>query len=84
MLVVPHAHDQPDNAFRAERLGVARVIEADRYRAARVKEPLQALLTRSSYRDSAHAVAEVIRAEHGAQTAADTITAHASRIASVS
>ena len=31
MLVVPHAHDQPDNAFRVTRLGAARVLRPGRY-----------------------------------------------------
>jgi UDP:flavonoid glycosyltransferase YjiC (YdhE family) len=32
MIIVPFAHDQPDNAHRTARLGVARVIPRDRYR----------------------------------------------------
>ncbi|MCC7007223.1 MAG: glycosyltransferase family 1 protein [Acidobacteria bacterium] len=43
MLVVPHAHDQPDNAHRAERLGVARVVDAARYARERVVSNLRAL-----------------------------------------
>ena len=35
MLVVPFAHDQPDNAARVRRLGVARVLSRRAYRAAR-------------------------------------------------
>ena len=34
MLVVPHAHDQPDNAARATRLGVARTVRQHSYRGA--------------------------------------------------
>ena len=84
MLVVPHAHDQPDNAFRAERLGVARVLDARRYRADRVAAHLRALLTVDSYRDRARAVAERIADENGVRTAADTIAAHARGIPGVS
>ena len=36
MLVVPHAHDQPDNAHRLARLGIARVLWPRRYTPARV------------------------------------------------
>lgn len=43
-LVVPHAHDQPDNAARLVRLGVARTLEPKRYEAPRVAEELRALL----------------------------------------
>ena len=32
-LVVPHAHDQPDNAARVERLGLGKRIYPKRYRA---------------------------------------------------
>ena len=32
MLIMPYAHDQADNAWRAHRLGVARVIARGRYR----------------------------------------------------
>ena len=35
-LIVPFAHDQPDNAFRVQQLGIARVVYPPRYRAARV------------------------------------------------
>jgi UDP:flavonoid glycosyltransferase YjiC (YdhE family) len=77
MLVVPHAHDQPDNAFRARRLGVARVLNADRYRADRAAAHLRTLLTVASYRTRARVVADQIARENGARTAADTIAAHA-------
>ena len=33
MLIMPYSHDQPDNARRVRRLGVAKVIQRDRYRA---------------------------------------------------
>jgi UDP:flavonoid glycosyltransferase YjiC (YdhE family) len=43
-LVVPHAHDQPDNAARLIRLGVARKLEVSKYRRARIARTLQELL----------------------------------------
>jgi len=46
---VPHAHDQPDNAWRAARLGMARVVYPRRYRAARVAEELRMLRDDVSY-----------------------------------
>jgi UDP:flavonoid glycosyltransferase YjiC (YdhE family) len=84
MLVVPHAHDQPDNAFRAEKLGVARVLDARRYRADRAADHLRALLGTPSYQANARDVAERIAQEDGARTAADTIAANASGIGNLS
>ena len=48
-LIVPFAHDQPDNAFRVRQLGVARVVYPRRYRAARVARELAALRSGSAY-----------------------------------
>ena len=84
MLVVPHAHDQPDNAFRAEKLGVARVLDARRYRADRAADHLRALLGAPAYQASAQDAADRIGREDGVRTAADTIAAHASRSGSLS
>jgi UDP:flavonoid glycosyltransferase YjiC (YdhE family) len=69
-LVVPHAHDQPDNAFRVSNLGVARVVYPPRYRAARVATELRRLLNDSSYAQAAAKVADVVKAEDGAGAAA--------------
>jgi UDP:flavonoid glycosyltransferase YjiC (YdhE family) len=44
-LVVPHAHDQPDNALRATRIGAARSVQAPRYSARRAIAELDRLLT---------------------------------------
>jgi UDP:flavonoid glycosyltransferase YjiC (YdhE family) len=43
-LVVPHAHDQPDNAARLVRLGVARKLEPRQYRIKSVVRELGELL----------------------------------------
>lgn len=43
-LVVPHAHDQPDNAFRIERLGLGISIYPELYKAPRVARELKQLL----------------------------------------
>jgi hypothetical protein len=40
MLIVPRAHDQPDNAARAARLGISRTIPAQRYTADRAAAEL--------------------------------------------
>src|SRR6185436_18884127 len=44
MIVVPFAHDQPDNASRVERLGVSRTIYPQQYTASRVSAALASLL----------------------------------------
>ena len=46
-LVVPFAHDQPDNALRVEGLGVARVLYPRRYTGRRAAERLGAPLGRA-------------------------------------
>jgi UDP:flavonoid glycosyltransferase YjiC (YdhE family) len=43
-LVVPHAHDQPDNAHRVEGLGVGRKLEPKEYRAPLIARVLGELL----------------------------------------
>ena len=74
-LVVPHAYDQPDNAFRVRQLGVARTLSPSRYRARRVAGELDALLTRRGYAERAADVAAIVRAEGGADAAAEAIQA---------
>ena len=68
-IVVPHAHDQPDNAFRVETLGVSRTIYPRRYRAPRVAEALRSLLDDPAFSRNATAVAEQVRSEDGVGTA---------------
>lgn len=73
MIVVPYAHDQPDNADRARRLGVARIIPAKRYRASRVAAGLRVLMNEPSYAAAGARVAAVVRSENGVGTACDAI-----------
>ncbi len=44
-IVCPFTHDQPDNAQRMQRLGVAKIIPENRYRTSRVAATLNDLLT---------------------------------------
>ena len=76
-LVVPFAFDQPDNAARAERLGVAKSIPRRRYEAGRAARALDDLLADSRFSMAAAGVAEHIGREDGARAAADAIEAHA-------
>jgi UDP:flavonoid glycosyltransferase YjiC (YdhE family) len=72
-LVVPHAHDQPDNALRAERAGAAGVLDARRYTAARAAEALRPLLDDPRYTRGAQEAAARIGQERGAENAAQAI-----------
>jgi len=74
-LVVPHAHDQPDNAHRVNRLGVGRVCQPRRFRSSRVATRLQELLGEAQYLKKAEAVGGKVREEDGAQAACDAIEA---------
>jgi len=73
MLVVPHGFDQPDNAARLQRLGVALILPASRYRAARAVTLLQQLASEPRYRQKAEEAAYAMRNENGAIVAADVI-----------
>jgi UDP:flavonoid glycosyltransferase YjiC (YdhE family) len=73
MLVVPFAHDQPDNAARVERLGVARQLGRQRYSARRAAEELRKLLEDPRYAVRAGEVGRRIQAEDGVGCACDAI-----------
>jgi len=50
-LIVPHGHDQPDNAFRIKRLGLGSSIYPERYKAHRVSRDLMQLTTSADVRN---------------------------------
>ncbi len=75
MLVVPHAHDQPDNAARISRLGVGRSVDARRYTATSATTALRALLGQPAYGRRAAEVGKIVRGEQGATAACDAIDA---------
>jgi UDP:flavonoid glycosyltransferase YjiC (YdhE family) len=72
-LVVPHAGDQPDNASRMVRLGVARTLAPGAYSPRRAANELHALTTDSSYRLTAARIGPSVAAEDGAAASADII-----------
>lgn len=72
-LVVPFAVDQPDNAQRVQRLGVAEVLYPRRYAAHRAARQLGDLLRGSGYARRAGEVAERVRSEDGIEEACDAI-----------
>lgn len=73
MLVVPYAHDQPDNAMRLVRLGVARTLARYEYTANGVAAELKQLLFEPRYRIKAAEVGRRVQQENGAATASDAI-----------
>jgi rhamnosyltransferase subunit B len=79
MLIVPFSHDQPDNAARCVRLGVAGVVPRHAVRAARLASAIAALLEDSVMRARAEQIGAVVRAERGASAAADAVEAALAR-----
>jgi UDP:flavonoid glycosyltransferase YjiC (YdhE family) len=75
MLVMPYAHDQPDNAERVRRLGIARTIARHRYTPARAAAELRHLLDNPAYSVRASEVGDQIRQEDGVLAACDALTA---------
>jgi UDP:flavonoid glycosyltransferase YjiC (YdhE family) len=73
VLIVPHAHDQFDNAARVERLGCGRIMPRPRYNAATATKELRALLENPGYATKAEEVSKQVRSENGAGAAADAI-----------
>jgi rhamnosyltransferase subunit B len=75
MLIMPYSHDQPDNARRMRRLGVARVIQRSNYKPWRVARRLRAMIAEPEYADRARDVAEQVAREDGVRTACDALEA---------
>ena len=72
-LVVPFAHDQPDNGYRVARLGGGRMLVRKRYNASRAASELNKLLEEPSYAARAAEIAREVNAENGTVTACDAI-----------
>ena len=72
-LIVPFAHDQPDNAARCRRFGVAETIERDSYSAHTAVEKLNRIITDDSYRRRAVEAAGIVNSEGGTESACDAI-----------
>lgn len=72
-LVVPHAHDQFDNAARVVRLGCGRSLARPRYNASSATKELNALLGDTDYGARADEVGRHVQKEDGARVAADAI-----------
>jgi UDP:flavonoid glycosyltransferase YjiC (YdhE family) len=76
MIVMPFSHDQPDNADRVRRLGVARVMDRRRYVARLAARQLRRLLDDPKYADRAAAIGKRIGEEDGVAAACDAIEQH--------
>lgn len=70
---MPFSHDQPDNAERCRRAGVAEVIDRDNYRAQTAARKLKKLLSDKNYKSNAVEAARIVKAEKGTETACDAI-----------
>jgi UDP:flavonoid glycosyltransferase YjiC (YdhE family) len=73
MLVMPYAHDQPDNAERVTRLGIARTVARHRYTPARAAAELRQLLDNPVYSQRASEVGRQIQQEDGVGNACDAL-----------
>lgn len=73
VLIVPHAHDQFDNAARVVRLGCGHMIARPRYNARSATKELEVLLQRPDYAIKAAEVGRQVQDENGAGAAVDAI-----------
>jgi UDP:flavonoid glycosyltransferase YjiC (YdhE family) len=73
MLIMPYSHDQPDNARRMQRLGVARVIQRASYQSARVARDMRAMLAEPEYEREAQIAEQDLAREDGVRTACDAL-----------
>jgi UDP:flavonoid glycosyltransferase YjiC (YdhE family) len=73
MLIVPFGQDQPDNARRCMRLGVARTLSPAQFSTPRVVGALSQLLHHPTYREQADKVGAEVEAENGTKRACDAI-----------
>lgn len=75
-LVVPHAFDQFDNAERARRLGIGRIVQRQKFTPQHVARELRALLENEVYSARAADFGARIRAENGVTAACDALLKH--------
>ena len=72
-LIMPFSHDQPDNAARCKRAGVAKIIDREKYTAENAAKKLEKILSDPSYKSNAVEAARIVRAERGTVIACDAI-----------
>jgi UDP:flavonoid glycosyltransferase YjiC (YdhE family) len=74
-LIVPFSHDQPDNAERCERIGVAEIIDRDSYNAETAVKALKKIFSTDAYKAKALEQKRIIDSENGTSMACDAIEA---------
>jgi rhamnosyltransferase subunit B len=62
-LIVPHAHDQPDNAARVQRLGLGNFLYPEKYRAPAIAAALKELLSDAALAQRCNAFSTRIQSE---------------------
>ena len=72
-LIIPFSHDQPDNAARVRRAGVAEIIRRGSYNAETASDALRSILGNPKYLDNAQALKRIVDSENGTTTACDAI-----------
>jgi rhamnosyltransferase subunit B len=72
-LIVPVAFDQPDNADRAVRLGIARTLPFRKVSVQKLTQELNTLLSSPGYSDKAQSIADATLSINGAARAADEL-----------
>jgi UDP:flavonoid glycosyltransferase YjiC (YdhE family) len=75
MVIMPYGHDQADNAWRANRLGVARIVSRGQYRADVVARELSRVVDDPAPSAAAIRVSGEVSRERGVERAADLIEA---------
>jgi rhamnosyltransferase subunit B len=73
MVIMPYAHDQADNAWRAGRLGVSETLSRHRFQARRLSRLLQRLLNSPQPAAASRRAQCEMSKEQGAETAAEAI-----------
>lgn len=72
-LVMPYSHDQPDNAARCRRLGVAEIVRRDEYSAENAAAKIRQILDNKNYAQKAFEISKIVQSEQGTKTACDEI-----------
>ena len=70
---IPFSHDQPDNAARCRRAGVAEIIRREQYHAATASRILKEILADPKYLSTASELKRIVNSESGTVTACDAI-----------
>jgi UDP:flavonoid glycosyltransferase YjiC (YdhE family) len=75
MLVMPYSHDQPDNARRVRRLGIAGVIRREDYTAQRAARCIRRMLEHPRFAARAAQIGVQVRQENGLMRACNALEA---------